>query len=534
MKDNNLPIWWKTGIIYHIYPQSFKDSNHDGIGDLQGIIQKLDYLQGLGIDAVWLSPIYESPLIDNGYDISDYEGIHPRYGTMDDFMQLLEEAHKRGIKVIMDMVLNHTSDRHPWFVESRSSKDSAKRDWYIWRPANKGKYPNNWRTNFGKKSWRFDPVTNEYYLHSFFWQQPDLNWRNPEVKQEMFRIMSFWLDKGVDGFRFDVINLLFKDKTLRSNSIRNFLLDKKAFNRNQPEIYELLKDLRELLDHYPDRTSIGEIYMLPTGDSKLAASFLGNGSDMLHLAFDFSIIFATWKASAYYKAIRNYYRYLPPDGWPCFFFSNHDVGRSIKNRLFASHKYSKARIQAVLLLTLKGTPFIYYGDEIGMENANIPKHRIQDLYGKLFYPFYKGRDGARTPMQWDDTAYAGFSTNEPWLIVNKNYKTVNVKTEETDKNSVYNTYRKLIALRKQHTVLQSGEIEFLGKGYQNILIYTRCSVCEKIIVLLNFGNSRMNIIVKDSYHAEVLFSTHNKRGTIIEEFIALEPYEALILKSNIQ
>ena len=527
----DLFCWWKNGIVYHVYPQSFKDSNNDGYGDLQGIIQKLDYIEELGIHAIWLSPVYQSPLVDGGYDISDYKNIHPDYGTMDDFRQLLDEAHKRNIRIIMDLVLNHTSDQHPWFLESKSSKENPKRDWYIWHPPCNGKAPNNWRTNFGKKAWRYDPLTEEYYFHSFFREQPDLNWRNPEVKRVMFDIVSFWLDMGVDGFRLDVINMIFKNYSFQNDSIKALFSNNRVFNRNQPEVYEVLKEFRLLLEQYPDKTSVGEIYAPPPGDSKLAAGFLGNGSDMLHLAFDFSLIFSVWQASSYYKIIRNYYQHIPQKGWPCFFLSNHDIGRSVGRTILSFYKHSKAKLHATLLLTLKGTPFVYYGDEIGMENTDIPKHKIRDLYGKLFYPFYKGRDGARTPMQWNDTDFAGFSMVEPFLPINNNHKSINVETSSKDEKSVYATYKKLIKLRNQHPVLQSGEIKFMNKGDKNVLIYSRYSENKKIVVFLNFGFLPKKI--KNTEVSTILFSTHEKNNKEIEGNILLEAYEGLVIESAI-
>ncbi len=323
MDNKSLADWWKHAVVYHIYPNSFKDSNNDGIGDIPGIIKKLDYLSELGVDAIWLSPVYSSPMVDMGYDIADYKNIDEHYGTMDDFKKLLNEVHKRGIRIIMDLVLNHTSDLHPWFLESRSSVTNPKRNWYIWRPPKdniKGRKPNNWKTNFGKKAWRYDHKTKEYYYHSFFWQQPDLNWRNPEVKKALFDIMRHWLDLGIDGFRLDVINLLYKDRELRDNEI-GLLKKTKIYNRNQPEVYDLLRDFRKLLDSYPEKTSVGEIYVPPPGNTDLAVSFLGNGTDMLHLVFDFSLIFTLWKASSYYKIITNYYEKIPATGWPSFFLS---------------------------------------------------------------------------------------------------------------------------------------------------------------------------------------------------------------------
>lgn len=525
-------LWWKGGVIYHIYPRSFKDSDHDGIGDLRGIIQKIDYLQELGVDAVWLSPVYPSPLVDGGYDISDYKKIHPDYGTLEDFRQLLDIAHQKNIRIIMDLVLNHTSDKHPWFLESRSSIDNPKRDWYIWQSSSNGKKPNNWKTNFGKKAWKYDTHTNEYYYHSFFWEQPDLNWRNPEVRKAMFDIISFWLDMGIDGFRLDVINMLFKDETLRDDHSGLLFSERKVFSRNQPEVYEFLKEFRFLLDQYPNAMSVGEIYAPPPGDTKLAAGFLGNGSDMLHLAFDFSLIFAVWRASAYYKVIKGYYESIPQMGWPCFFLSNHDIGRSVKRIKWAFHQHSRAKLHAVLLLTLKGTPFIYYGDEIGMENTKILRHKIRDLYGKLFYPFYKGRDGARTPMQWNNTVYAGFSLHEPWLPVNENYLSVNVETESGEPYSIYSIYKKLIALKKQYHSLQSGEIKFLNKGNKNVLVYYRYLENEKIVVLLNFGWNRKRIKIKDIDQAVVIFSTQRRISSITEEKMVLEPHEGLVLRLN--
>ncbi len=533
MQSNNPDRWWKNGIIYHIYPQSFCDTNSDGVGDLQGIISKLDYLTELGVDAIWLSPIYPSPLVDAGYDISDYYDIHPRYGTMADFDQLLDAAHRRKIRVIMDLVLNHTSHEHPWFRESAASRNNPKRDWYIWQPSRNGKQPNNWRTNYGKKAWQYDPLTEEYYYHSFFREQPDLNWHNPEVRDAMFQVMKYWLRKGVDGFRLDVINLLFKDKRGRNNPIFSLLTGGKVYNYNQPEVYDVLREFRSLLNQYPGRTSVGEIFTPPPGNSRQAAAFLGNGTDMLHMVFDFSLIFTMWRASSYYKAIRNSYRQLPPGGWPCFFFSNHDIGRYVARSRFTSrHKYEKARLHALLLLTLRGTPFIYYGDEIGMENAEIPREKIHDLYGQLFYPLYKGRDGARTPMQWSDVPHAGFSTSEPFLPVHPNHKHVNVESQQQSVDSVWSTFQTLIAIRREHAALQEGEIEFLNEGDNNVLSYARYTAAEQLIVLLNFGSSAKKINLQEGGKCTVLYTTHPEREVQIPDKIRLQSYEGVVLMVN--
>jgi Glycosidases len=298
-KEQN-PDWWKSAVFYHIYPMSFKDSNGDGIGDIRGIIDKLDYLVALGIDAVWLSPVYCSPMVDNGYDISDYCDIDPVFGNLDDFRELLKQTHDKGIRVVMDLVMNHTSDKHPWFTESRSSVNNPKRDWYIWHTGKNGKKPNNWSTNFLEKTWSRDPAAGQYYYYSFFKEQSDLNWRNENMKRAFFENIRFWLDMGIDGFRLDVVNLIVKDNLFRNNSLLNL---KKTFNRNRPEVYDIIREFRCLLNEYPEKTSVGEVFVLPTGDPALAASFLGNDNDMLHMAFDFSLLYCTWNACKYYRAI---------------------------------------------------------------------------------------------------------------------------------------------------------------------------------------------------------------------------------------
>ena len=531
MHHNTSPDWWRHAVIYHIYPKSFKDGNGDGLGDIPGVIMKLDYLANLGVDAIWLSPVYSSPMVDAGYDIADYKNIDKEYGTMEDFRRLMSEAHKRGIRIIMDLVLNHTSDQHTWFLESKSSADNPKRNWYIWQPPKNGKVPNNWKTNFGKKAWHYDAATKEYYYHSFFWEQPDLNWRNPEVKEAMFEVIRYWLDMGVDGFRLDVINLLFKDKEFRDNKIR-ILRKSEIHNRNQPEMYDLLRDFRKLLDSYSHKTSVGEIYTPPPGNPALAASFLGNGSDMLHLVFDFSLVFSFWKASSYYRIINRFYKKIPAMGWPCFFLSNHDIGRSLNRLGWTFYKYEKAKLHAILLLTLKGTPFIYYGDEIGMENVSIPKKQIKDLYGKMLYPFFKGRDHSRTPMQWDSSKNAGFSEQTPWLPISESYPAINVETEEKDENSVLSIYKKLLALRKGNFVLQNGDIYFINKGKNNILIYSRRIDMEEIIIVLNFNNKKkpanMGHIGDTS---KIIFSTH--QGTKMDKGkIMLQPFEGVVVRKG--
>ena len=519
--------WWKHAVFYHIYPKSFQDTDGDGIGDLRGIISRLGYLADLGIDAIWLSPVYRSPMIDGGYDISDYRDIDPVFGTFDDFRELLKQAHDKGMRVMMDLVMNHTSDRHPWFVEARSSTDNPKRDWYIWHEGRSGKAPNNWRTNFLEHAWRRDTVTGQLYYHSFFREQPDLNWRNDNMKQAFFDHIRFWLDMGVDGFRLDVINMIVKDSLLRNNPLFSRT---KVYNRNQPETYGILRGFRALLNEYPNTTSVGEIYVLPPGDPMLAASFLGNGNDMLHMAFDFSLLFCAWNARRYYRAVQSYYDALPPDGWACFFFSNHDLGRHLNRFGRTSHAREKAKLLAVFLLTLKGTPFIYYGDELGMTNARIPRRKIRDRYGKMFFPFYKGRDPGRTPMQWNTATNAGFTDGEPWLPLHQDFRKVNVESETANENSVLNTYRKMIELRKTLPALQQGEIEFVETGRNGILSYTRTLDDQQIQIFLNFS-SRKKKISCWTENDRLLFSTHRK--DVENEVNFLFPFEAMVLGRNI-
>lgn len=532
MKDKEAYSWWKHGVFYHIYPKSFYDSNEDGVGDIPGIIEKLDYLVDLGIDAIWLSPVYKSPMVDFGYDISGYRKIDPLFGSMEDIKELIAQVHRRGMKLVMDLVMNHTSNQHPWFIESQSSLDNPKRDWYIWHDPKNGKIPNNWKTNFGAAAWTYDEQTKQYYYHSFFKEQPDLNWRNEDMKNAFFEKIQFWLDLGIDGFRLDVINLLIKEKSFKDSPLlSNWFSNQKALNRNQPKTFKILQEFRSFLDKYDDKVSVGEIYVLPPGDTSLAAQFLGKGDDMLHLAFDFSLIFCSWNARKYYEAIIKWYGAIPSESWPCFVLSNHDLGRFVKRYSLGIHKYAKAKVLATLLLTLRGTPFIYYGDEIGMENSRIPKKDIKDPYGKKFWPFYTGRDKARTPMQWDDTENAGFSKTAPWLPVNESYKSLNVESQLKEKSSILNFYKRLIEVRKKYKSLSIGTWFPIANGSKNILVYKRCYGKEEVIIILNFSFLRNSFSCQELNSASVIVSTHKKENTRIEtNHIILQPYEASVLQ----
>lgn len=525
-------VWWKHGVFYHIYPQSYCDSNNDGIGDINGITRRLDYLSELGITAIWLSPVYKSPMHDCGYDISHYRKIDPVYGTMDDFRNLLKEAHEREIKVVMDLVMNHTSYLHPWFIESRSSINNPKRDWYIWQDGKNKKRPNNWRSAYGKRAWEYDEQTKQYYLHTFFSEMPDLNWRNKEMREAFFSDIRFWLDLGVDGFRLDVINLIVKDKKFRNNPIYLGIpwIQKHLYTRNRPKSFKITRQLRKLLDEYDERMSVGEIYALPPGDPATAADYLGSGEDSIHLTFDFSLLFQPWSARRYYNCLEKWYANIPQSGWACNVLSNHDLSRSTTRFGKSRYHVERSKLLAVLLLTIKGTPFIYYGEEIGMTNGRIKKNQIVDPLGKRFWPFFKGRDRARTPMQWNPSMNAGFSISTPWLPVNEDYLEVNVKVESRETDSILNFYKKLISLRNVLPVLQCGEWIPELKGEKGILSYYRSHHEERILVILNFRNRSKIISRCFQEEGTVLLSTHRQKGALSgSSEIRLYPLEALVI-----
>lgn len=526
-------IWWKHGVIYHIYPRSFMDSNGDGIGDLHGIMSKLDYLSDLGVDGIWLSPVYLSPMVDFGYDVSDYRSIDPVFGTMEDFKMLIDKAHNLGIRIICDMILNHTSDKHPWFLESKASKDSSKRDWYIWKDASNGGLPNNWKTAVGGSAWEFDETTSQYYCHSFFKEQPDLNWRNPALSEVFFKELKFWLDLGVDGFRLDVINFIVKDKKFRNNPYFFGIpfFQRHLFTRNRPKSHKIVGELRKLVNQYDNRVIVGEIYTLPPGNSKIAASYLANGNGM-HMAFDFSLIFRHWNARRYYECIQNMYAYIPEKSWPCNVLSNHDLFRSIDRFPWRRNKTEKAKVAAALLLTLKGTPFIYYGEETGMRNARIKYRDIQDPLGKRFWPFFSGRDKARTPMQWNSGKNAGFTAGSPWLPVNADSLKRNVENQDKDKKSILNFYRILIKIRKSHPALRQGRWVPLIAGQNGILAYARIYNDQRIVVILNFTGRKKRIFLPEHNYGCVLYSTHrNNEETFHFQNLWIFPFEVSIYKA---
>jgi len=486
--------WWKNGVVYQIYPRSFADGNGDGIGDLPGITGKLDYLADLGVDAIWLSPINPSPDVDFGYDVADYKGIDPKYGTLSDFDTLLKEAHARGIHLILDLVLNHTSDQHPWFLESRSSRDNPKRDWYIWHENRKGKQvpPNNWQSVFGGKAWEYDQNTGQWYYHMFYKQQPDLNWRNPQVRAEMMSVFRFWADRGVDGFRLDVFNEFFKDALFRDNpykiGIRPFEMQHHIYDADQAEeMLGVVREIRETLDAYPDRYAVGETFM---GVKEAAARY--SGRDKLHGAFNFDLIFAPWQPAIMLSRILEWDSALSEDAWPTQVLNNHDRVRTA-TRYRAPDNDERLKVAAAMLLTLRGTPFLYYGEEIGMRDINVSRAEIQDPIGRRYWPFNKGRDGCRSPMQWSPARNAGFSSADPWLKIHPGFPERNVDLQKDDPDSLLNFYRKMLDLRKKTPALQEGMFLPLTFDPRRVLAYLRQVENQTVLVALNFGRRKVRL-----------------------------------------
>ena len=521
-------LWWQHGIVYQIYPLSFADSDGDGKGDLNGIRQRLDYLTWLGVNALWISPIYPSPMADFGYDVSDYCDIAPGFGTLADFDRLVEEAHRRGLKLILDFVPNHTSDQHKWFVESRSSRNNPRRDWYIWRdPAPDGGPPTNWLSQFGGPAWALDPHTGQYYYHAFLAQQPDLNWRNPAVREAMYGVIRFWLDRGVDGFRIDVLWHLIKDDQFRDDppnpgyqpgdSEHRKLLQ--LYTTDRPEIHGVVAEMREVFENYPERVMIGEIY-LPV--ERLVA-YYGLDRPGVHLPFNFQLIHAPWNACEIDRMIVEYDGLVPEGEWPNWVLGNHDQHR-IATRIGAA----QARVAAMLLLTLRGTPTLYYGDEIGMEDVHIPSELIQDPYEKNEPGLGLGRDPQRTPMQWDDSTHAGFTTGKPWLPVAETFRTRNVKALAEDPQSILTLYRQLIRVRHERRALNVGQYS-AHPCEGSVMIYERHAPGDRLLIALNLAHEAAPAAMPSP--GTVVLSTHLDRvGESLTGTCELRPDEGLIIE----
>ena len=532
--------WWRHAVVYQIYPRSFQDSNDDGIGDLEGIIQRLDYLNdgtpnSLGVDAIWLSPTFPSPMADFGYDVSDYCGVHPDFGTMATMERLIRECHARGIRLLLDWVPNHTSDQHPWFQESRSSRSNPRRDWYIWRDARAdGSLPNNWRSVFGGPAWTLDPATGQYYLHSFLREQPDLNWRNPEVERAMLDTLRFWFDKGVDGFRIDVMGMIVKHPDLADNppnpewrrGDRERASQIWLNNRNYPDVYEAVKRIRAVFDEYEDRMAVGEVF----GSAAEVAGFYGDDDEPgLHLAFNFQFIHekegeaTRWEAEAIRRIVRNAESALPHGAQPCYAIGNHDRPRFNSRHNGDGRGFERARAAAVLLMGLRNTPFVYYGEEIGMEDVDIPEQQLRDPARIRTI----GRDPERTPMQWDSGEGRGFTRGEPWLPFGRVDRNVADQTHDTD--SLLALYRRAIWFRKRCPALLDGGTYELAAP-RDVIAWVR-SAPGNPAVAVAVNTAREAREVRFPGGGTVVLSTRlSDEGGKVQGAITLPPLGAVIVQ----
>lgn len=552
--------WWKEAVVYQIYPRSFKDTNGDGIGDLRGIIEKLDYIKTLGANIIWLNPIYRSPNDDNGYDISDYRNIMDEFGTMDDFDELLKDAHEKGLRIVMDLVVNHTSDENMWFVESRKSKDNKYRDYYIWRKGRDGNPPNNWGSCFSGSAWEYDEATGEYYLHLFSKKQPDLNWENEKVRYEVYDMMKFWLEKGIDGFRMDVVNMLSKVPSLPDGEKLEGMKYGNSFpyTANGPKIHDYLQEMnREVLSKY-DIMTVGEMPGVGTEDARL---YVGNDRNELNMLFQFELMgidcgydkwnTKPWKLTTFKQIMYKWYNALKDKGWNSLYLNNHDQPRMV-SRFGNDKEYrvESAKMLGTLLHTFAGTPYIYQGEEIGMTNVkfddisdyrdieiiNMYKEKISMGVHKdkiMESIHYMGRDNARTPMQWDSSENAGFTSGKPWINVNPNFKQINAEQALNDKDSIFHYYQKLIDLRRKHNTIVYGDLKMLLQDDENIFAYTRSLNGETLLVVLNFFGKKVNFTMPMDYDldkAELLIGNYQIKSS--GNSFELKPYEARVYKLN--
>ncbi|MET0500613.1 MAG: alpha-amylase family glycosyl hydrolase [Candidatus Binatia bacterium] len=524
-------LWWQRGIIYQVYPRSFMDSNGDGVGDLAGLISRLDYLRWLGVDAVWISPLYPSPMKDFGYDVADYTAIHPLFGTLADFDRLIGEAHARDLKVILDFVPNHSSDQHPWFVESRSSRDNPKRNWYIWRdPGAGGRPPNNWLSCFGGSAWEYDAHTEQYYYHAFLREQPDLNWRNPEVVEAMLNVLRFWLERGVDGFRVDVLWHLIEDDQFRDNPPNPSWREGTdpyqklipLYTTDQAEVHGVIARMRRLVNQYQDRVLIGEIY-LPV---ERLVQYYGADLGGVHIPFNFQLLLANWQARDIARIIGEYEAALPQRGWPNWVLGNHD-----RSRIASRVGLAQARVAAMLLLTLRGTPTLYYGDEIGMHDVAISPEKVQDPFEKNVPGRGLGRDPQRTPMQWNAAKNAGFTEGEPWLPIAEDYEKVNVEAERDDPDSMLTLYNQLIKVRRGESALEVGQFEPMDAD-GDLLIYVRRDRESAFLIALNLGPQQQVINFSNKASAgRIVLSTYlDRAGERVGGNLTLRAEEGLLVR----
>ena len=549
--------WWKESVVYQIYPKSFKDSNGDGVGDIRGIIQKLDYLKELGVNVLWISPMLESPQDDNGYDISDYRRIYKEYGTMEDYEELLSEAHKRDIRILMDLVVNHTSDEHNWFVESRKSKDNPYRDYYIWKDPVNGKEPNNWGGAFGGSAWEYDAQTQMYYLHLFSKKQPDLNWENEKVRQEVYDMMTFWCEKGIDGFRMDVISMISKDQTFPDGEMNNSLYgDFGPYCVHGPRVHEFLQEMnREVLSRY-DIMTVGETSGVTIEE---AQKYAGEAGKELNMVFQFEHVdngsgdYGKWTTEKYdfkeFKRIMiKWQEELQGKAWNSLFLGNHDQPRSVSRfgNDNPAYRETSAKMLATCLHMMQGTPYVYQGEELGMTNVYFDKlEDYRDIESINFFtelteaglmtPEYmmkclmlRSRDNARTPMQWDDSEQAGFTDGESWIKVNPNYKEINAAQQLEDPNSIFYYYQKLIRLRKEKDIIVYGEFEPIYRDDEQIFAYIRRQKQEKLLTVCNFSDKNAEMEIPEEFKGAECLITNLDR-TVFEGRIVLKPYEAFVL-----
>jgi oligo-1,6-glucosidase len=548
--------WWKEAVIYQIYPRSFMDSNADGIGDLKGITSRLDYLKYLGIDVIWLSPVYKSPNDDNGYDISDYQAIMDEFGTMDDFDEMLKEAHARNIRIVMDLVVNHTSDEHQWFVESRKSKENKYRDYYIWREGKDASTPpNNWGACFGGSAWEYDNETKMYYLHLFSKKQPDLNWDNPNVRNEVFDMMTWWCEKGIDGFRMDVISMISKTKEMPDGEVHDLYGDFAPYCIHGPNVHKYLQEMNEQVLSKYDIMSVGETAGVTTDQAK---KYAGEDTNELNMVFQFEHVesdgkYGKWTDEKFplttlKEIMSRWQTELYGKAWNSLFWDNHDQPRAVSRFGNDSPQYreTSAKMLATCLHMMQGTPYIYQGEELGMTNypfQNMEEFRDIESFNaynewcksghlshETFWPCltFKSRDNARTPMQWDTSKHAGFTAATPWIAVNPNYTQINAKAQTADQNSVFHYYKKLITLRKQHPIIVYGSYELLLKESEQIFAYTRTLEQEKLLVVCNFTDTAVSFQIPEEFkNAKCLIA--NTERSYQDTDIQLKPYEAFVL-----
>jgi len=524
--------WWQHAVFYEIYPRSFADSNNDGVGDLKGITSKLDYLKDLGVDAIWISPCFPSPQVDFGYDVSDYENIDPMYGSMTDFDMLATEAKKHGIRIILDFVVNHSSDQHKWFLDSKSSRTSDHRDWYIWRDGKgPGQPPNNWVSIFGGSAWKLDPATNQYYYHIFYAEQPDLNWRNPAVKDAMFDVTRWWYKRGVSGFRLDAVDTLFEDPSLHDNPVLpgkdafGDPIEENKYNTKLPEVHEALRELRKVADEN-NAVLIGETW---TSDIAELNRYYGESNNELQMPMDF--LFTTVNKLSPADFRKQIAAVDSASGWPTFVISNHDIVRSYDRYGDGQHNDQIAKLMAGLYLTLRGTPILYYGEEIGMTTTTpARKEDVRDPIGRTGWPKEKGRDGERTPMQWDSTDNGGFSKIKPWLPVPPTAKTHNVADESKDPESVLSFYKKILKLRHTNKALLDGRYVPMNENDQNVLSYLRVYKDQAVLVALNMSGAEQKVSFELSKNgftfATSLVATGKSSAKV--DVVTLEPYGVFI------